>query len=120
MLTDRKGKRVSPLDGPGAPPPPPPPLPSEQGVTVHGFVFEYRSHVWDSRYMANVPRYVCTEIHGELTNHGPHWSCTLCQAGGAGDTADQAMTAAYRKLDEKADRLTAVLNAVYERTPTIV
>jgi hypothetical protein len=118
MRTDRGGRRTSDLDGPGGPPPPT--FPSEPHVTVHGFVFESRGHVWDSRHMANVPRYVCAEVHGELTNHGPHWSCSLCQAGGTGETAEQAMSAAFRALDAKQERLVVVLNAVFERTPTIV
>jgi hypothetical protein len=70
--------------------------------------------------MANVPQYVCEPIHGELTYHGAHWSCRLCQAGGTGDTAELAMAAAYRALDAKSDLLTGVLNSIYERSPCIV
>lgn len=113
MRTNKRGKRVSDLDGPSGPPPPT--LPGESNVTVHGFVFEARGHVWDSRAMANVPHYVSAPIHGELTFHGSHWSCRICQAGGTGDTAEQAMSAAYRALDAKVDGLTTVLNAIHER-----
>lgn len=113
MRTDRRGNRASDLNGPGAPPPPT--MPSDPYVTVHGFVFGASGHVWDSRSMANVPRYVCSPIHGELVNHGAHWSCTLCQSGGTGDTAELAMAAAYRALNARVDRLTGVLNAIHER-----
>jgi hypothetical protein len=115
MLVDRKGKMVSPLDGPsqdlmaGAGVPTGP-------VTVHGFEFIPDGTRWDARQMRACAGYVCREIHAELIDNGPHWSCWMMQrAHGTGDSAEQAFEAAYRALDAKSDAMIRVLNAVHER-----
>lgn len=76
-------------------------------VTVHGFEFQYTGLRWDSRAMHDVHHYVCSYIHGELTNHGPRHR-RHSRAGhdgrvpGAGREARAAGRGAQRDLGEDA------------------
>jgi len=96
--------------------PAPPSAAKRSDVTVHGFGFEFTDLVWDSRAMHSVPHYLCPEIQAGLVDHGPHWTCRICNTGATGASAEEAFAGAYRALDARVDRLTAVLNLVHERS----